>query len=51
MKFLVFGLKEETQFTVYQDGKELMHFAAKRVNGQPVVTTDLDGCSVEWMEG
>ena len=51
MKFRVFGLKEETRFTVYQDGKEQMHFAAKRVNGQPVVTTDLDGCSVEWMEG
>lgn len=51
MKFRVFGLKEETRFTVYQDGKEQMHFAAKRVNGQPVATTDLDGCSVEWMEG
>lgn len=51
MKFRVFGLEEESQFTVYQDGKELMHFAAKRVNGQPVVTTNLDDCSVEWMEG
>lgn len=51
LKFRVFGLKEETEYTVYQDGKEQMHFTARRINGKPEVITPLEGCLVEWIDG
>lgn len=51
LKFRVFGLKEETEYTVYQDGKEQMRFTARRINGKPEVITPLEGCLVEWIDG
>lgn len=48
--FRVFGLKGRAEFTVYQDGKEMIHFTAERKDGVPRVTTDLAGCTVEWIE-
>lgn len=51
LKFRVFGLREETEYTVYQDGKEQMRFTARRINGKPEVITPLEGCLVEWIDG
>lgn len=49
MKFRVFGLRDRAEFTVCQDGRELMRFEARRENGEPGVLTDLQGCTVEWI--
>lgn len=47
--FRVFGLKDRVEYTVYQDKKECISFAAKLTDGKPTLLTNLGKCSVEWI--
>lgn len=47
--FRVFGLKDRVEYTVYQDKKECVSFAAKLTDGKPTLLTSLGKCTVEWI--
>ena len=47
--FRVYGLKDRVEYTVYQDKKECISFAAKLTDGKPTLLTNLGKCSVEWI--
>ena len=47
--FRVYGLKDRVEYTVYQDKRECVSFAAKLTDGKPTLLTNLGKCSVEWI--